>query len=127
MKILVADDDPGTRLIAKRVCQKEGHEVLEARDGRTAYATAVRERPAVMILDIKMPSMDGLEVLEKLQDDPAGRRMPVIMLSNVPVVKAESVAMSFGARHYLSKPLDSDLLRLAVRAACRELEDSSVY
>lgn len=122
MRILVADDDAGTRLIVKRICEKEEHEVLEAKDGVSAYETAVQNNPVVVVLDIHMPAMDGLEVLRRLQDNHATRRMPVIMLTNVPVQKGESVAMSFGASHYIAKPLDPDVLRLAIRAACRELD-----
>ena len=121
-KILVAEDERGTRLIVKQLLEKEGHEVIEAADGNTAYDIAKSEAPDVGVLDIRMPGMDGFEVLRKLRSHQVTEKMPVIMLTGVPVEKGEATAASFGASHYLPKPLDPRPLTMAVRSALRESE-----
>ena len=121
-KILVAEDERGTRRIVKRLLEKEGHEVLEASDGISAYELAMAEAPDVGVLDVRMPGMDGFEVLRRLRRHPDTQHMPVVMLTSIPIEKGESTAASFGASHYLPKPLDPKTLRLAVRSALREAE-----
>ena len=119
-KVLVAEDDRGTRLIMTRILEKEGYEIFEAQDGKSACATAVSQKPDVMLLDVKMPVMDGFEVLKKLRGDPATEAIPVILLTALPAEKGEPVATSLGVRHYLTKPLNPGMVKLAVKVAIRE-------
>ena len=66
-KILVAEDERGTRLIVKQLLEKQGHEVVEASNGTTAYELAMSEAPDIGVLDVRMPGMDGFEVLRRLK------------------------------------------------------------
>ena len=103
--ILVADDERGTRRIVKQLLEKEGHEVLEASDGTSAYELAMSEGPDIGVLDVRMPGMDGFEVLRRLKQHPDTETMPIVMLTSIPVEKGEATAASFGASHYVPKPL----------------------
>ena len=121
-KVLVAEDDRGTRLIVSRILEKEGYEIFEARDGESACATAVSEKPDIVLLDVKMPVMDGFEVIKRLRNDPATQAIPVILMTVLPPEKGEPVATKLGVRHYLTKPLNPGMVKLAVRVALREAE-----
>ena len=95
---------------------------MEAGDGSTAYELAISEAPDVGVLDVRMPGMDGFEVLRRLKQHPDTEHMPIVMLTSVPIEKGEPTAASFGASHYLPKPLDPKTLRIAVRSAVRQAE-----
>ncbi len=75
-KILVAEDERGTRLIVKQLLEKQGHEVVEASNGTTAYELAMSEAPDIGVLDVRMPGMDGFEVLRRLKQHPDTEHMP---------------------------------------------------
>ena len=93
---------------------------MEASNGTTAYELAMSEAPDIGVLDVRMPGMDGFEVLRRLKQHPDTEHMPIIMLTSVPIEKGEATAASFGASHYLPKPLDPGTLKLVVRSALRE-------
>ena len=121
-RILVAEDERGTRLVVKKLLENEGHEVIEAADGTSAYEMAVAEDPDIGVLDVRMPGIDGFEVLRRLKQHPDVENMPIVMLTSVPIEKGEATAAKFGASHYLPKPIDPTMLKLAVRSAIREAE-----
>ncbi|MGH9196925.1 MAG: response regulator, partial [Acidimicrobiia bacterium] len=80
-KILVADDDPDIVRFVEINLRLEGFEVLTAGDGEVAVETATEERPDLVLLDIMMPKMDGLEVTQRLRNDPRTANTCIIMLT----------------------------------------------
>ena len=116
-KVLVAEDDRGTRTIVRRILEKEGYEILESMDGGSAYNTAVEEKPDIILLDVWMPVMDGFDVLKKLRSHPDTERTPVILMTSLPAETGEPVGRRLGVRHYMTKPLDPGMVRLGVRHA----------
>ncbi|MFM7140597.1 MAG: sigma-54-dependent transcriptional regulator, partial [Alphaproteobacteria bacterium] len=100
-----------------RLVLREGFEVLQAENGEVALAMVPGERPDVVLLDILMPGMDGLAVLERLR----GSRpdLPVIMLTATRTLKTAVTAMKLGAFDYVQKPFDLDELRAVVANASR--------
>jgi CheY-like chemotaxis protein len=80
-QVLVVDDDAKTRDVLRRTLQKAGWTVAEAASGSEAIAAVERTRPALILLDLMMPGMDGFEVLEKLHGDEAWREVPVIIVT----------------------------------------------
>jgi CheY-like chemotaxis protein len=78
-KILVIDDEETSRYVVRSMLSRTPLEVVEAADGAEGLAAAAREKPAVILLDLVMPEMDGFEVLERLKADPATRDIPVII------------------------------------------------
>lgn len=80
-RILVVDDQPELAELIKTVLGEEGYQVSVCTDGRQAMTMIEQERPSAIILDIMMPETDGFEVLRQLRMNPAGQRVPVILMS----------------------------------------------
>jgi adenylate cyclase len=114
--ILVVDDDPINRRLLARALDALGHAVLTAADGREALEVIRNHEPDVVLLDIVMPEMDGVTVLERIKADPALRGVPVIMVSALEDVDGVIRCIELGAEDYLPKPFDPVLLRARVRA-----------
>jgi DNA-binding response OmpR family regulator len=112
-KVIIAEDDPLVARIVSHRLGKGGHLITHVTDGAAALAAIAGTRPDLLILDIKMPEMDGLEVLRRLRADAATRTLPVILLTALG--EEEDVVRGFGlgADDYLVKPFSPT--ELAVR------------
>ncbi|HPQ40340.1 MAG TPA: sigma-54 dependent transcriptional regulator [bacterium] len=115
--ILVVDDEAGIRRSMRMILEYSGYTVTEAEDGPTALALARKHRPDLVLLDVKMPGMDGLEVLEKLMEDYPG--LPVIILSGHGSVDSAVRATRLGAYDFLEKPPKKDRILLTIRNALK--------
>ena len=103
-RVLVVDDDPATVELLQEFLVAKGYEVLTASDGAEALQKVKEERPHVILLDIHMPKMDGLEVLRQVKAiDPT---VSVIMVTGVNEEAIGRKAMELGAFDYIVKPLD---------------------
>jgi class 3 adenylate cyclase len=114
--ILVVDDDAVNRRLLWRTLEALGHRVLTAANGRDALNVLHLEQPDIVLLDIVMPEMDGLSVLERIKADPAVRDVPVIMISALEDFDSVVRCIELGAEDYLQKPFDAVLLRARIRA-----------
>jgi two-component system, cell cycle response regulator len=117
--ILVADDDPDTLSLIERHLKREAYEVVTARDGREALEAALGSSPDVMILDVMMPGLDGLEVCRILKESPTMRDIPVIFLSALDETDVKISGLSLGANDYVSKPYKTEELIARVGVALR--------
>lgn len=81
--ILVVEDEEPMQLVLRDVLKVEGYDVLEAKNGIEGLELALKEHPDLILLDILMPKMDGLEMLKNLRSDDWGRKVPVIVLTNL--------------------------------------------
>ena len=116
-RILVVDDDPPLREILRDMLEGERYTVDVAADGQEALALVYRERPDLIITDLQMPGLDGLELLRKLRRDLATCQIPVIFLTVVENLDAEAKALDLGADDYLGKPVERARLLSRVRRA----------
>jgi len=114
-RLLVVDDESGIRSALAQVFEYEGHEVEEAEDGLRGIELAKEFRPDVIFLDVKMPGLDGLDVLEKIREDDASSL--VIMISGHGTIDTAVEATRKGAYDFLQKPLDTDRLLVTLRRA----------
>jgi adenylate cyclase len=114
--ILVVDDDRINRLLLTRTLEALGHRVLAAADGGEALTLLETEDPDVILLDIVMPGLDGMTVLERIKADPVRQSVPVIMISALEDLGSVVRCIELGAEDYLPKPFDPVLLRARVRA-----------
>ena len=105
--ILVVDDDPAVRDSIQRALSLEGYDVLTAADGAAAIATHDERQPDAIVLDMRMPDLDGFEVQARLKRDPQLSRVPVIFLSANVQDTARHRALAAGAAAYLTKPYDA--------------------
>jgi DNA-binding NtrC family response regulator len=112
-KILIVDDDRDLRQFLAEVLESDGFEVREAEDGPAALARVNEEPPALVILDISMPGLDGLTVLSRMRT--VVPRLPIVMVTSSVAVRTAVHAMHLGADDYLTKPFDSAELVLRVR------------
>ena len=114
-RLLVVDDESGIRGALAQLFEYEGHEVREAEDGIDGIDLAKEFRPDVIFLDVKMPGMDGIEVLGRIrQDDPGAI---VVMISGHGTIDTAVDATRNGAYDFLEKPLDTDRLLVTLRRA----------
>jgi type IV pilus assembly protein PilB len=116
-RVLVVDDDPALLDILRDILVSERYEVTLAGDGREALAAVYRERPDLILTDMQMPGLDGLELLRKLRRDLATCQIPVIFLTVVENLDAEAKALDLGADDYLSKPVERARLVSRIRRA----------
>lgn len=116
-KVLVVDDEPAVRDIIRLLLSREGHEVIEAEDGGSAYAKAVSQRPDIVLLDIGMPDMSGFLVLRELKHNPETESIPVIILTGSHRPQDERQGMQQGALDYVTKPWGTGELEDRVRIA----------
>ena len=103
-RVLVADDDPATVELLQEFLRGKGYEVLTASDGIEALQTVKEKRPHLILLDIQMPKMDGLEVLRRLRA--IDQEVGVIVITAVNEEETGRQAMALGAFDYIVKPLD---------------------
>ncbi len=119
-KILIVDDE---RDIVKALMirlQGAGYEVVTAFDGAQGVFMAHKEKPDLIILDIRMPAGDGFSVAQRLKRSIHTFTIPVIFLTGSPEESAEEKAMALGARFYVKKPYDPEELLDAIRRALEE-------
>lgn len=102
-KILITEDDPLMSRMYQKIFTFEGYEVIMAADGQDGLDKIRAEKPTLVLLDIMMPKMNGLEVLEKLKADPLTKAIPVIMLTNLSSQQDADNAMLLGAVRYIVK------------------------
>ena len=118
-RILVVDDEQRYVWAIRSVLKTKGYEVLTARDGRTAIELATLEEPDLIVLDIKMPGMDGFEVCQQIREFSAA---PVIMLTALAEDVDKVRGLDVGADDYVTKPFSAEELLARVRAALRRVE-----
>lgn len=121
-KIIIVDDEPEVREAVATVLSEEGYSVLEAGDGTSGVSLALRERPALIILDVLMEPMSGWEVCRILRQIEEIADTPVLMLTGKQGVKDKITAMQVGANDFLPKPFrNEELKRRVERLACGEV------
>ena len=115
--VLVAEDSTDTRIMLKRAFELKGYRVFEAEGGQQALDLARRFRPSLIVIDLNMPVLDGLETIKsyrKLEGD--GDQTPIVVITAYDVYGMEEAALETGCDMYLSKPLDLEELDRAVKS-----------
>jgi CheY-like chemotaxis protein len=119
-RVLVVDDEAGNRDLLARRLQREGYGTVTAEGGREALAKVTQEPIDVVLLDVMMPDLDGLAVLEALKADPGTRDIPVIMISALDDLSSIARCIEAGAVDYLPKPFEPVILRARLAATLVE-------
>ena len=109
--VIVADDEPSVRLLVTATIGPDGYELLEASDGDEAWDLIQKHRPALVLLDVRMPGRTGLEVLQSIKADPSLANTKVILLTASAQPSDINAGLVAGADFYLTKPFSPrDLL-----------------
>ena len=117
LRVLAVDDEPAIRRFLRTSLSSQGYSVLEAEDGATALAMLRRNAVDVIVLDLGLPGMDGLEVIRQLREQ--GSSIPIIVLSSRTDETGKVKALDLGADDYVTKPFGMDELLARIRAAVR--------
>ena len=118
-RILVVDDEPSIREYETSLLTELGHEVLTAADGAEALELARAKQPHLVLLDIMMPELSGIEVCRQLRADPRTRDIRVIVVSAVDAKRALEESIIAGADDFLAKPIHALELMVRVRSILR--------
>lgn len=122
-RVLVVDDEPAIRRFLKTVLAAHGYVVFEAQNGQEALSQVVAQRPDVVVLDLGLPDIDGVEVTRLLRE---WTPLPIVILSVRDREEDKIAALDAGADDYLTKPFGSGELMARLRAALRRGAQSSV-
>jgi len=106
-KILIVEDNPQNMRLIKMVLRDKGYTLLEATDGEEALDVALREPPDLIIMDIQLPKLSGLEVTKKLRETSAFSHVPIIALTAYAMKGDKERFINAGCDAYLPKPLDT--------------------
>ncbi|MBU6403047.1 MAG: response regulator transcription factor [Verrucomicrobia bacterium] len=118
-RLLIIEDERPMRTALKDALEAEGHRVLVAADGETGLASALEEKPDLVLLDIMLPRLDGFAVCSELRR--LGHTVPVLMLTAKGQVEDRVTGLDAGADDYLVKPFSTDELLARVRALLRRV------
>ena len=122
LRVLVVDDEPPIRRFLRTSLSAQGYDIVEAEDGDAALKEIRRRAPDLLVLDLGLPGIDGLEVIRRLRGtDPAGpgANLPIIVLSSRVDEAGKVEALDLGADDYVTKPFGMDELLARIRAALR--------
>lgn len=119
--ILVVEDESAQRGVLHEKLSKEGFEIIEAKNGNEGLVVAKRERPDLILLDIMMPEVDGLEMARRLREDEWGKKVPIIILSNFDDMTRLQEAIDQNVFHYFVKSNTPINVIIAKVKECLEL------
>ena len=105
--VLIAEDSRDTRIMLKRAFELKGYSVIEAEHGGEALEVVNQTRPHLIVVDLNMPVIDGLETIRKIRKlEAPGEHVPIVAITAFDVYGMKEAALEIGCNSYLSKPLD---------------------
>jgi len=121
--VLLAEDEPNIVESLTFLLERAGFQIKVASDGRQALDAALEQQPAVLVLDLMLPELDGYEVLRRLRADPRGEKLPVLMLTAKGQRIDRETALECGADLFMTKPFaNSEITAAVVELASRSFE-----
>jgi two-component system cell cycle response regulator DivK len=115
-RVLVIEDNPANMTLATFLLESAGHTVLRAADAEAGLAFAVDEQPSLILMDVQLPGMDGLEAIAQLKRDERTRDIPVIALTALAMKGDEERIRAAGCEGYIAKPMNYQDFLLAIAA-----------
>jgi CheY-like chemotaxis protein len=121
-KILIVEDEAATRETWAEFFENAGYAVVQAGDGQEALEMARQELPSIILLDLRLPKLDGYQVCQRLKADPFTSQTPIIMITAFLTGSSDTVrGIEYGADDYLNKPVDLDVLAARVKMVLRRV------
>ena len=103
-----------TSILKHLFCKKNGHEIIQARNGETGIALAAQTLPALILLDIQLPGMDGYAVAEELRKNPVITDIPIIAVTSYAMTGDRERILEAGCTSYIEKPINPDTFHMEV-------------
>jgi CheY-like chemotaxis protein len=107
-KILVVEDNDSNRYLIRFILEQSGYDVIEAKNGVTGVEMAIRERPDLIIMDIQLPDMNGLDATRRIRASEADGGIPIVALTSYAMVGDRENALAAGCTGYIEKPIDAE-------------------
>lgn len=107
-RILIIEDNEQNLYMETFLLEKQGYEVVGARDGREGIEVAMRLKPALIVLDIQLPVMDGHEVARRLKEQPETRAIPIVAVTSYAMPSDREKILDNGCEGYMEKPINPD-------------------
>jgi CheY-like chemotaxis protein len=109
-KILVVEDNEINMYLCCRILKSSGYEVIEARSGEEGVELTIKEKPDLIIMDIQLPGIDGLETTKRIRESEADGEIPIIALTSYAMAGDKKKALKAGCTGYVEKPINPDTL-----------------
>ncbi len=109
-KILYIEDNPGNRMLVRRILMAEDYDVYEAEDGPTGIEAALREKPDLILMDMNLPDLDGYELTKRMRAIPELAKVPIIAMTANVMQGDREKTLAAGCSGYIPKPIDVDEL-----------------
>jgi CheY-like chemotaxis protein len=113
-KILIIEDNEQNLYLETFILQKNGHEIIQARNGETGIALAVQKTPDLILLDIQLPGMDGYTVAEELRKNQEISNIPIIAVTSYAMTGDRERILEAGCTGYIEKPINPDTFHLEI-------------
>lgn len=113
-KILIIEDNEQNLYLATFILQKNGHEVIQARNGETGIALAIQTLPDLILLDIQLPGMDGYTVAKELRKNSRIVNIPIIAVTSYAMTGDRERILAAGCRSYIEKPINPDTFHIEI-------------
>ncbi len=107
-RILVVEDNDTNMYLIKFILEKNGYEVIEAREGAVGVELAIKEKPVLVIMDLQLPDIDGLEATKRIRASEANSDIPIISLTSFAMAGDRERALAAGCTGYIEKPINPD-------------------
>ena len=120
--VLVVDDEEEVRLGLREFLETEEYAICEAGDGEEALVKTFTEKPHMILLDLRLPKLDGYQVCQTLKGNPITSGIPIIMITALNATPQKIKGMEYGADDYVSKPFDLDELGARIKMVKRRVQ-----
>jgi two-component system alkaline phosphatase synthesis response regulator PhoP len=115
-RVLIVEDSPTIAQVVQYFLELEGFTVMRAADGRAGLEMALEHQPDIIVSDVSMPLMTGVEMVRALRSDPRGKGVRILMLTSESSVESEAAGLEAGADDYILKPVEPRRLAARVKA-----------
>ena len=107
-KILIVEDNYTNMYLFSRILREGGHEVIPATSGEEGVEMAIKEKPDLILMDVQLPDMDGLEATKRIRESEAEGKIPIVALTSYAMVGDREKALTAGCTGYIEKPINPD-------------------